>query len=448
GIAGLAAARALRQRGIEDFVLLDLEQAPGGNSRGGEIQGVPCPLGAHYLPVPTDAAPEVQALLEELGLRKRVAGRWQYDERHLCHAPQERLFFQGQWQQGLLPLHGVGASTLAQYARFAQEVEKVRATGAFRIPLRSRAGLRAWDGETFAAWLGSRGLDDPQLRWFLDYCCRDDYGADSTQVAAWAGLHYFAARHGFHPEGEGEREGLLTWPQGNGWLVQALTAPLGDRFRGGRMVLHVAERLHGVEVDTLEPATGRVERWMADRCIVALPAFVAARVVEAAPAPLRQLARRARHAPWLVANLHLRAPLAEKGDAPLAWDNVVYGAGDALGYVNAGHQSLERSAGPTVLTWYLAPGEAGRGELLRRPWTDWRDRIVSELAVPHSDLLHLLTRMEVARYGHAMTIPAPGLLASLPAPPDSARLQYAHSDWAGYSIFEEAFTLGHRAGLR
>ena len=42
----------------------------------------------------------------------------------------------------------------------------------------------------------------------------------------------------------------------------------------------------------------------------------------------------------------------------------------------------------------------------------------------------------------------PGALSRLPAPPDSARVQYAHADWAGYSIFEEAFTLGHRAGSR
>jgi hypothetical protein len=25
------------------------------------------------------------------------------------------------------------------------------------------------------------------------------------------------------------------------------------------------------------------------------------------------------------------------------------------------------------------------------------------------------------------------------------RLNFAHSDWAGYSVFEEAFTLGHTA---
>src|SRR5690606_37979299 len=153
-------------------------------------------------------------------------------------------------------------------------------------------------------------LRDPQLRWYLDYCCREDFGAGSSTVSAWAGLHYFAARHGFHPpgaEGNGGQQELLTWPEGNGWLSHALARPLGERFRGGQLVTRIAERRHGIEVDARDAGTGRAERWLAQRCIAALPAFVAGRVVETAPDPLRALAARTRHAPWLVANLHLRA---------------------------------------------------------------------------------------------------------------------------------------------
>ena len=96
GVAGLATARALRLQGINDFVMLELEDRAGGNSKGGEVNGITCPLGAHYLPVPSEQAPQaadLRNLMEELGVRQRVAGRWQYDERYLCHSPQERLFF-------------------------------------------------------------------------------------------------------------------------------------------------------------------------------------------------------------------------------------------------------------------------------------------------------------------------------------------------------------------
>ena len=64
GVAALAAARALRLKGMDDFALLELETQAGGNSRGGVINGIACPLGAHYLPVPGDAAVDVQNLLE------------------------------------------------------------------------------------------------------------------------------------------------------------------------------------------------------------------------------------------------------------------------------------------------------------------------------------------------------------------------------------------------
>ena len=40
GVAGLAAARALRLRGQDDFALLELEDSAGGNARGGAVGGI------------------------------------------------------------------------------------------------------------------------------------------------------------------------------------------------------------------------------------------------------------------------------------------------------------------------------------------------------------------------------------------------------------------------
>lgn len=451
GVAGLAAARALRQRGVDDFALLELEDVAGGNSRGGEVGGIACPLGAHYLPVPGDDAREVQDLLEELGLRQRVAGRWVYDERHLCHAPQERLFFNGQWQEGLLPLQDVSPGTLAQYRRFAALVDAAGREDRFTIPVPDApaASHRALDAMTFAQWLDREGLADRHLRWYLDYCCRDDYGAGIATVSAWAGIHYFASRHGFQPPGAeaGERDAVLTWPEGNGWIVRRLAGHLGERARLGRVVLRIQELRRGVEVDAWNTATQSVERWQARHCIVALPAFAAARLVQDAPALLRQRSRGTRYAPWAVANLHLREPLLDRGGAAPAWDNVLYGA-RSLGYVDAMHQSLDPRPGPTVLTWYHAPGEHGRKALLARTWGEWRDEVVAELSGAHPDLADKLVRIEVARYGHAMAVPVPRTLAQRAlGVPRTASLSFAHGDWAGYSIFEEAFTAGHRAGM-
>ncbi|WP_374412495.1 NAD(P)-binding protein [Hydrogenophaga sp.] len=449
GVAGLAAARALRLDGVEEFALLELEDSAGGNARAGSLGGLACPQGAHYLPLPSDDAPELQDWLEETGLRQREAGRWRYDERHLCHSPQDRLFLHGHWQDGLLPLEGVGAATLEQYRRLSRLIAQVRREERFampgvRVPL--TPGTRALWAIPFAQWLDGHGLDDAYLRWYLDYACRDDYGAGLTRVSAWAGIHYFASRHGFPAPGEAaDEEPLLTWPEGNAWLVRRLAQPLGDRLRTGQGVQRLRVERQGVVADVLDLADGTVTRWRAQAAVVALPVHVARRVVDPVPAILSARAAGLGQAPWVVVNLLLDGPLRDRGGAHPSWDNVLYGS-PALGYVDASHQSLAPVAGPRVLTWYQALGDEpqGRSLLLQQPWTFWRDRVVQDLMAPHPDLAERLQQVAVTRHGHAMAVPAPG--SAYDGPWHDGRLAFAHSDWAGYSVFEEAFTRGHLAG--
>ena len=465
GIAGLAAARVLHQAGIAEVHLFDLEDEPGGNSRGHVLGGMACPLGAHYLPVPGDDAVEVLALLEELGLRRRRGSPAIDEERHLAHSPQERLFVAGVWHEGLLPpIDALPAAerveTLAQYRRFGMTVAALRRETSFSIPT-SRAHwsptLQALDSVTFARWLDGQGLHAPALRWYLDYCCRDDYGAGPARVSAWAGLHYFASRHGFAAPGEGgaERDGVFTWPEGNAWLSRRMATPLGERFHGGCIVHRARVGRHEVEVDLWNTAAGRAERWTAGHVVLALPLFVAARLLDPAPPALRQAASALRYAPWLVANLQLREALTDTGGAAPAWDNVVYGS-PALGYVDAMHQSTRPHPGPTVLTHYWAlggdsqaQGQAQRDRLLHEPWSAWADAVLRDLARAHPDLPGKLVQMDLMRHGHAMSIPLPGVRshAALQAlTRDQGRVHFAHSDLSGYSIFEEALYHGHRAG--
>ena len=468
GVAGLAAARALRLKGMDDFNLLELEAQAGGNSRSGVVNGIACPLGAHYLPVPSDAAADVQNMLEEMGLRQRVAGRWVYDERHLCHSPQERLFFNGEWQEGLLPLQDVGRETVTQYQQFAALVAQARRAGGWSVPSSREAPMphvQALVTVTFEHYLSQNGLNDPHLRWYLNYCCHDDYGAGISTVSAWAGIHYFASRHGFSAPGEpgvdlfeksNEREGVLTWPEGNGWLTRQLALPLQERLYAGWLVARIAVAKHGVQVDAFNPVSQTLERWHAEACIVALPVFVAARVIENPPEFLRHAAARTRYAPWLVANIHLRASLQDRPGAPPSWDNVFHDApapsahGASLGYVDAMHQSLQSVPGATVLTHYRALGDVpqGRKMLMDKPWTEWRDVILADFARAHPDIAAKATRIDITRYGHAMAVPVPAT-GRIPNPQLAAagRLSFAHSDWAGYSVFEEAFTLGNMAAM-
>ena len=469
GIAGLAAARELMRAGIDDVQVLDLEDEAGGNSRGHAIAGMRCPLGAHYLPLPGERAVEVVALLEALGVRRSVGGVAVYDEEMLCHSPQERLFIGGYWRDGLLPpLDALPAAeragTLDQYRRFGAAVDAVGAGGAFCIPTARSAwtpALAALDGVTFAHWLDTQGLRAPALRWYLDYCCRDDYGAGATQVSAWAGLHYFASRHGFHAPGDAadEHDGLLTWPEGNAWLARRLAEPLRERLQTGRIALRVEAGRDAVGVDVWNEPAQRAERWTAPQVVLAVPLFIAARLMTAPPPALVAAAAQVPHAPWLVGNLHLGEPLDEHPGAPLSWDNVFYDAGETdptLGYVDAMHQSTRSIPGPTVLTSYWALGGnaaaelvAQRARLLAEPWSAWAGAVVARLARVHPDLPSKLRRVDLMRYGHAMSVPVPGVrgsaaLAELARA--QRRVQFAHTDLAAYSVFEEGLYHGTRAG--
>ena len=467
GVAGLAAARALQRAGIDDVQVFELEDEAGGNARGHRIAGMSCPLGAHYLPLPGPDAREVSEWLHEIGLLRNVAGRTVPDDRHLAHSPQERLWVEGQWIEGLLPPAAPGSTRERQYQRFSRLVTQASRQVGFTIPShRVRWGPEhaAFDAITFAQWLDRKGLDDTGLRWFLDYACRDDYGADSHAVSAWAGLHYFASRHGFAAPGEassGDREAVFTWPEGNAWLTRHLAVPLRGRLQAAALVRRVEVARHEVALDVLrEGASPRQERWLASQVVMALPLHVAARVLAQPPAALVAAAAQLTQAPWLVANLHLRAPLTDKPGAPPSWDNVLYtpGAGTLpLGYVDAMHQSLRPVPGPTVLSAYWALGHHDRATLSRQrqslldePWHVWSQRVVDDLARAHPDLPGKTARVDLMRYGHAMPIPAPGLRSSAAlqalAQPLTPRLHFAHSDLAAYSIFEEAFTLGDAAG--
>jgi hypothetical protein len=177
---------------------------------------------------------------------------------------------------------------------------------------------------------------------------------------------------------------------------------------------------------------------------------------------LREAANATVYAPWLVANIHIKAPLFDRPGAAPAWDNVLYGTA-GLGYVDAMHQSLHPVPGATVLTHYRALGDGQQRQLLLdRPWEHWRDDILAELALAHPDLPHKATRIDITRYGHAMATPAPQNKSQIGHTPlwnkrialskkeryrlRHGSLTFAHSDWVGYSVFEEAFTLGHAAG--
>ncbi|MCM8610946.1 NAD(P)-binding protein [Accumulibacter sp.] len=471
GVAGLAAGWKLAQAGFADFLLVELEGEAGGNSRAGRNIVSAYPWGAHYLPLPTRESTAVRELLAELGVLQgdARAARPVYDERHLCATPQERLYLDGRWQEGLLPLTGVGAGERAQYRRFADIIaafaQRRDAAGrpAFALPmaLSSRdADLVRLDRVSMRDWLLAQGFDSPQLHWYVNHACRDDYGTASAAVSAWAGIHYFASRSGEAENAASDT--VLTAPEGNAWLTSGMLRSIETRVGQRLLTGALAFRVEGGEggtgsgplaVDLWLPGERRTLRVLAEQLIWAAPLFLVPWVFRG-HTRLKDAARRYSYAPWLIANLTLSQLPAERSGAPLAWDNVLH-RGSGLGYVVATHQQMRLRQGATVLTWYrsldeLAPAIA-RAALRETPREAWAEQILAELEKPHADIRHVTSRLDVFRNAHAMVRPLPGLISSDARAlfaADGERLRFAHADVSGFSLFEEAQYRGILAAER
>ncbi|MBL9009374.1 MAG: NAD(P)-binding protein [Myxococcales bacterium] len=500
GVAGLSAAWRLSRAGLDHFRVLELEDELGGTSRPGENHVTTYPWGAHYLPVPSRNLDALCELLRELDILRGfdAGGRALCREETLCRAPQERVFFKGRWYEGLYLRVGASAEDQRQFERFHDEVSRwVKAVSsdgrrAFSLPRAHSAPEVAaeLDQLTMATYLDRLGLSSWRLRWYVDYACRDDFGLRATQCSAWAGMHYFAARllHGDDSPPE-----VLTWPEGNGYLVRRLAQHVGDesasrrgRLRPRSLVVDVRALPNaGPGADTVEvlyldlsqdpdPRKAPLCSLRARRAIWALPAFLRRHVLadyrqrpDSVPAWLQQFT----YAPWLVANLTLRrahaAPVAAApvsvsargAGFPPCWDNVLIES-PSLGYVVATHQReapiVPRSQGGdgqprTVWTYYLPLSDGDpkdeRARLLKLSWADARDRVLADLGRAEPTVRRDTERIDFFRWGHGMVRPVPGLLtgaalaqAALPR----GGVHFAHSDLSGMALFEEA----HHAGVR
>lgn len=459
GISGLSAAWTLARAGDHDFRVYELEAAEGGTARSGRNPVSRYPWGAHYVPVPVSKNPALEAVLEDVGALegRDGSGRPIWSEAMLCREPEERLFFRGEWFEGLFPRAGASAADLAELRRLDGAMRRFASLRdpsgrrAFALPRRlssTDAEFAAFDRISFAAWLDGNGFRSPRVRWFAEYACRDDFGSSLAETSAWAGIHYFAARL----EGassEDEAAPFLTWPEGNGRLVRELAKASASRLTTGALVFDVVPGAAGVAIRYLDSARDEVVLVEARDAIFALPKLVAAPLLapwrQSPPAHLAAF----EYVPWLVANLTLRDRPRSAG-FPLAWDNVLYDS-PSLGYVVATHQSL-RDYGPTVLTYYRPfAGEdprAARSRLLSATHAEMAAAIVADLSTAHHDLPDLVTRLDVYRWGHAMARPKPGFLfgeALAKAAEPLGRIRFAHTDLSGLPLFEEAQDSGVRA---
>lgn len=461
GIAGLTAGWHLQRSCKLDFVLLELESQVGGTATSGSIDRFRFPWGAHYITTPLPENTALIELLQEMGVVEDIAtdGSPIIGEDHLCRDPEERIFADGSWHEGLFPVQGASQNDLDQVTDFhatMREWSLRRDAGGkrwFTLPIANCSEdpePRSLDRISMQQWMDEQGWDSPRLRWYVDYACRDDYGLTIDRTSAWAGILYYAGR--IRDESR-QSQDVITWPTGNGKIVEYLKNKLEPRIQPEKFVCQIRPSDEGrAAVSEVVVFDKQRDDWIgfrARRVIFAAPQFIARHVIDrfregASPADLPF-----RYSWWLVANVHLRNRPRDAG-FPVCWDNILYNS-KSLGYVVSTHQSGP-DHGPTVWTWYYPFADANprftREQLLNVSWSDWADLVLTDLQVAHPEIRSLVTRIDVMRWGHAMVEPYTGFVwsdARQSASKPDRNIHFAHSDLSGLALMEEAFYHGVRA---
>lgn len=458
GISALSAARKLQQNNITNFTILELDDTIGGNAINGKNEVSAYPWAAHYLPIPNLDDKELLTFLQEYQIITKIdeKGTPHYNEEYVCAEPEERLFINGYWQDGLIPNIGISSEEKKEIDAFFSLIKSFKAAvgndgkPAFTIPnfySTTDSTYTDLDNISFYDFLKQKGFKTKALFWYLNYCVSDDYGTNLKDTSAWSGIHYFAARKGVSGNTEGDT--VLTWPEGNAFLAQKLASTLQTHIQKNKLVYEIIPNQQQVEVNYHCFENNTTKQIIAKKVIVCAPQFVNKRIVKNYP-EIKNFPFS--YSPWMVANLTVNAYTEGTEGQPMSWDNVIFGS-NSLGYVNASHQLLQTQKPQQVLTFYLplntkAPKEA-REKAYEKNYEQWLDIIFEELKQAHPSLVNHVTNIDIKVLGHSMIRPTVGLRKHLKNPIFNEGINqnvfFAHSDLSGISIFEEAFFQGNKA---
>lgn len=459
GISGLSTAYHLNELGEKDFLLLEMNGEIGGNSSALKTPYSWAPRGAHYLSLPNDDNfPMIDFMKRHQLITGIQDGKYIYNESQLCHAPNERLLYRGQFQEGLVPEYGLSEESMAEIDVFFSWMRTLKLAvdengqQLFNVPVSRGAfemHLEDLDKITFSEFLAQKKVTNSELLWFLDYCCRDDFGAGLDKVSAWAGVHYFAARKA-NPF-NADSTSVLTWPEGNFHLSKLLAESVKDKIVKDEVVHEIIETTENVEVHAYNPVKKSWTKYIAEKAVAACPSYVSKHVLKSENWP-STFFEGFTHFPWFIGIVTVKKLPETKNGVPLAWDNVKYGT-KGLGYVSNRHQEFGKMQGPLVLSVYLTLDEMdaaeGRKHLFEMEESEMLKRVVDELKGIHPEIEEEILSVDIQRWGHGMITPVPGALKKQKEYKEltarAKRIFLAHTDYASYSIFEEGFDAGFQA---
>ncbi len=460
GISGLSAARYFKKNNYNDFLLIELDNKLGGNSKGSQNSISEFPLGAHYLPIPSNSFKDLIDFLYQQNIITGFDpnGAPIYNEYYLCFEPQERLFYRGVWAEGLPSKEQLNDLDAKELDRFMSAIEsfknKIGSDGkpSFCIPLELSSQdpeFLALDDTTIQEYLTKEKYSGDFIYWYLNYCCKDDFGTSIKNVSAWAGLHYFAARNVKSNSHSGD---VLTWPEGNYFLVKCLEKECKDKILSNSLAYKITKDGSLYNCHIFDVSKNESIIYKCKNLVLATPQYVNKRLLGNS---ITVNWDEFNYYPWMVANISISDKEFLNGtNGILSWDNVMYNS-NSLGYVNACHQSLNTMSKSTILTYYFNFSEKDskeeRKNIYEKDENYWRAFIIDDLKIAHPNIEEYIESIEIQVWGHGMIAPEKGFKNSLLRKTLSEgvdNIHFINSDVSGISIFEQAFYRGTEAAKK
>lgn len=413
GVAGLTTAYRLKDL---DVLVLEKENAAGGKVRR-ELWGrarYPVAAGymaqVYYLPI--------AELFSELGIK---GDRIPEPGNSLFYAS-PRAIVDDPFGAGVdkLPETEAVKAALHRLKNDMIALDKGREIGALPPMVeadRATDRQKALDARSF--WDYMNGKYGPEVAAFSDRYSRSLFGVEAREVSALAGLVFFAADFG--------ASGNITWDGGPGVISEKLARRLGDRLKLGALVTAVRPDDDGVTVEYESAGQKRLAR--AKTAVIAVPSFVAKRVISPLPVWKEEALSSVRYSAYAVAIVGLDKRLYHQSFDLWSDSATVFTDLEPLDW---GRRPDSGPGTPAQILEAFVP--LGQDDGRRRLLAAQDDKIAASVADGLERLLPgakaALLGVRVIRWGHAMPIDYPGYLtrqrAALERP--AGRLVFAGVD--------------------
>jgi protoporphyrinogen oxidase len=411
GMAGLSAAFFLRDH---DFLLLEQYAQTGGTSSGGSYRGLDYSRGA--VCTGSNAGLKKQ-VFEDLGIKPAIIS-----------AEDTAWHYGGQWLRTIQ-----GDDTF--HAELKRLMSEIKAADA--LP-NSEAGLSQ---ATFATYLSGY---DSRFRGLINNICRSFFCAGSDYVSARAG--FFAIR-------------ILTtdsyvFDGGNSGIARSLRSAI-NRNSPGRIhtdcfVWSVKPSDKGASV-YYSDASGAVHRIDCKHAVVAVPPMIAMRIVPSLPDAIQAAWRQIEYGAFMVTNFCmpkklLQYPFQSFADEPYPFGQMVMAEAP---YQATGRYKPEMGS---VLTVYhpFEHSPVGRAQVMKLGREEFAASMIAQLCRLFEPLENNLELVEITRWGHAGTVPKPGISAVLNKSNQYTTewMTFAHSSAGGGQSLDGALSAARNAADR